>query len=322
MRKTLAAALAGLALGTGAVIWLGAGHILHTVLKIGWLGLVYVVAWQFAVFVLLGAAWWVLVPSVALRTVIWGRLVREGGETCLPFSELGGLVFGARAIMLSGVDFSTAGASSIVDVICEGIALAPFLLFGLVMLLARNPGSSLVLPLALGLGALLIGGGVAFLLRSKLAAFLHNGVARQLQPWVRDAPERAGALESAIDGLLHRYKRVVCASLLHLLSWFGGGGNVWIAYHLLGATPSIIDAFAIESILSGVLAIGFLVPAGFGVQELTYVGVGTMFGMPAHVSLSLSLIRRARDIVIGAPSLLLWQGTEAWKVHQGHADES
>jgi uncharacterized membrane protein YbhN (UPF0104 family) len=107
---------------------------------------------------------------------------------------------------------------------------------------------------------------------------------------------------------------------VHLLCWFGGGGNVWITYHLLGAAPSLVDAFAIESISSAVLATSFIVPARLGVQELTYVGVGRLFGMPAHLSLSLSLIRRARDIIIGAPSLLLWQGFEVRKLHRGDAD--
>jgi putative membrane protein len=320
MNKAIALTLLGLALGTGAVVWLGVGHIVHTVMKIGWIGLFCVVAWQCAVFVLLGTAWWTLVPEIPLPIVTWGRLVREGGETCLPFSEVGGLIFGARAIMLSGVDYTEAGASSIVDVICEGIALVPFLLFGLVMLLARKPGSSLILPLAAGLAVLVAGGGVAFLLRRRLARLLRDGAARLLRPWVKDSPERAGAIERATDELFRRYRRIISASLVHLLSWFGGGGNVWITYHLLGATPSFLDAFAIESTLSGALAISFMVPAGLGVQELTYVGVGGLFGMPAHLSLSLSLIRRARDIVIGAPSLLLWQAFEARKLHRGDAD--
>jgi putative membrane protein len=280
----------------------------------------YVVAWQLAVFVALGIAWWVLVPKVALPTVIWGRLVREGGRNCLPFSELGGLVFGARAIMLFGVDFTIASASSVADVICEGIALAPFLLFGLIMLLARAPGSSLLLPVALGLGALLAGGGIAFLSRQNLAKFLRNSVARRLRRWIPESPERVSAVEHAINKLFHRYPRIVCASLLHLHCWFGGGGNVWIAYHLLGATPSLIDALAIESILSGALAVGFLVPAGLAVQELTYVGVGQIFGMPAHISLSLSFIRRVRDIAVGAPSLVLWQGLAARSLQQDNAD--
>ncbi len=33
--------------------------------------------------------------------------------------------------------------------------------------------------------------------------------------------------------------------------------------------------------------------------------------MPAHLSLSLSLLRRARDIVVGAPALVSWQVAEA-----------
>jgi uncharacterized membrane protein YbhN (UPF0104 family) len=57
------------------------------------------------------------------------------------------------------------------------------------------------------------------------------------------------------------------------------------------------------------------VPAGVGVQELGYVGIGQLFGIPPYLSLALSLIRRARDILIGAPALLVWQGLEAREVH-------
>lgn len=101
-----------------------------------------------------------------------------------------------------------------------------------------------------------------------------------------------------------------------MVVWLGAGHIV----HTVMTIGSFLDAFAIESTLSGVLAIGFMVPAGLGVQELTYVGVGRLFGMPAHLSLSLSLIRRARDIVIGAPSLLLWQAFEARRLRKGDAD--
>jgi uncharacterized membrane protein YbhN (UPF0104 family) len=111
--------------------------------------------------------------------------------------------------------------------------------------------------------------------------------------------------------LSHRYRRVGGGSCVHVVSWFGGGGNTWLIYHLLGARSSVLDALAIESMLSGVLAIGFLFPAGLGVQELSYVGIGRVFGIPASLSLALSLIRRARDISIGVPNLLIWQALEA-----------
>jgi len=100
------------------------------------------------------------------------------------------------------------------------------------------------------------------------------------------------------------------AALLHVVCWVGGGGHIWIAYHLQGAHPSA-SAAAIAAILSGVIAIGLLVPGGVGVQELTYVGVGALFGMPAHVSLALSLVRQVRDILIGAPALVAWQAIKA-----------
>jgi putative membrane protein len=308
---TVAITLAGLALGTGAVIWLGARQVLDAAVQISWLGLIYVVSWQLGVYVLLGVAWWVLCPGVSLWTVVWGRLVRGGGQTCLPFSEIGGLVLGARALMLGGVDFARAAASSIVDVVAEGIGLVPFLLFGLITLLTRKPGPSVTLPMSIGLGVLLLSGGTAFLFRRQLARLLRVGTARLLKPWVKDAPKRADELQHAVEDLLRQYGSVTTSSLIHLLCWCGGGGNVWLAYHLLGAKPSVVDALAIESMLSSVLVVGLLVPAGLGVQELTYVGIGGLFGIPAHLSLALSLIRRARDIIIGAPALLVWQALEA-----------
>jgi putative membrane protein len=313
MKKTfaLAIALIGLVAGTAVVISLGAGHILQALLKLGWAGLAYVLAWQLAVYVALGLAWWALCPGASPWVMVWGRLVREGGETCLPFSEIGGLVFGARAIMLRGVDLVPAATSSIVDVISEGIGLAPFLLFGLIMLLIRDRCSSFALAAGSGLALLLLGGAVAYGLRRQLERLLHAASERLLRQWDRNATQRADELQHALERLFGEHGRVAAAAIIHLLCWCGGGGNIWIAYHLLGARPGLIAALAIESIVSAALALGFLVPGALGVQELTYVGVGRLFGMPAQLSLALSLIRRARDIIIGAPALLIWQGLEA-----------
>jgi putative membrane protein len=308
---TIAAAVAGAALLAGIIIAFGAGHVVHAVTAIGWRGLAYVIAWQLAVYGLLGVAWRQLVVGGNSWLTIWGRLVREGGETCLPFSEIGGLLLGARALMLGGIPFAEAAASSISDILSEAIALGPFLLFGLLILVADHPGSKFVLPLALGLVLLLAGGAAAYGLRGHLAKLLHAATTHLLKPWSSSAPADADALRDTLQSHLTQPVRMATATILHLAAWCGGGGNVWIAYHLLGAHPSVIDALAIEAILSGVLAVGFLIPAGLGVQELTYVGVGRLFGIPAHVSLALSLIRRARDIAIGAPALVSWQIFEA-----------
>ena len=41
-----------------------------------------------------------------------------------------------------------------------------------------------------------------------------------------------------------------------------------------------------------------------------YAALGAIFGVPPELSLGVSLIRRARDLVVGVPILLLWQLVE------------
>jgi hypothetical protein len=48
-----------------------------------------------------------------------------------------------------------------------------------------------------------------------------------------------------------------------------------------------------------------------GVQEAGYAGLGAIFGVPPELSLGVSLVRRARDIAVGVPVLLIWQTFEA-----------
>ena len=54
-------------------------------------------------------------------------------------------------------------------------------------------------------------------------------------------------------------------------------------------------------------AIAFLVPVNAGVQEAGYAGLGAIFGVPPELSLGVSLVRRARDLAVGIPILLIWQ---------------
>jgi hypothetical protein len=53
------------------------------------------------------------------------------------------------------------------------------------------------------------------------------------------------------------------------------------------------------------------VPGAIGVQEGGYVVLGPLFGIAPETMLALSLLKRARDLALGVPALLLWQGLEA-----------
>jgi hypothetical protein len=71
-----------------------------------------------------------------------------------------------------------------------------------------------------------------------------------------------------------------------------------------------LGALAIEALLHALLIPAFVIPGYAGVQEAGYAGIGTLFGIPPEISLGVSLLRRARDIAIGIPVLLIWQWIE------------
>ena len=103
---------------------------------------------------------------------------------------------------------------------------------------------------------------------------------------------------------------------VHLAGWIGTGFAGWIAYRALGVPIQFDDALAIEALLAAIAALSFLVPLNVGVQEAGYAGLGAIFGIPPEMSLAVSLLRRARDIAVGVPILLLWQLFEVRRLRE------
>src|ERR1700743_2927774 len=77
-----------------------------------------------------------------------------------------------------------------------------------------------------------------------------------------------------------------------------------------GGQVSLTDALALEALLCTLRSIAAFVPAALGVQEAGYAMLAPLFGLPAEMGLAVSLLTRAREIVIGIPALLYWQGIE------------
>ena len=104
--------------------------------------------------------------------------------------------------------------------------------------------------------------------------------------------------------------RMALSTAIHLLGWLCKGIGNWIAFRLLGSDIDFMEALAIEALLHALLIPAFVVPGYAGVQEAGYAGIGALFGIPPEISLGVSLLRRARDIAIGTPILLVWQLVE------------
>jgi hypothetical protein len=72
----------------------------------------------------------------------------------------------------------------------------------------------------------------------------------------------------------------------------------------------------IESLLYATRSAAFFVPAAVGVQEGAYIVLGAAFGLGPDMALALSLLKRARDLVIELPALGAWQiieGGRLWR---------
>ena len=305
-------ALAGLILATALIGWFGAGHVADALLSVGWEGLSALLGWNVLLAGLLGLAWAALMPpgTAPLGGLIWARMVRDAAGNCLPFSQMGGVVLGTRALAMQGVRWPLAAAGSVVDVTAEFLAQVGFMMIGLIELLNHAPGSRLTVPV--GVGLVLAGVGAAgFMWLQRGGGRLFGALARRIAaPWFAEAPTHVRAFQDDLARLYASPTRLGLGVGLHLIGWIAGGTGTWIAFQLLGADIDFDDVLAIDALTHIALSATVLVPAGAGVQEAAYASLGAVFGVPAELSLGVSLLRRARDLAIGVPILLVWQTQE------------
>lgn len=317
-------ALVGLLIALLLVSWFGFGNVVSAIGQIGWLDFAAIVGWQLVLFVILGVAWDVITPASAARrawVLIWGRMVRDASANCLPFSQVGGFVFGARAVTLHGIEWQTATASTVVDVTAEFLAQIAFAAIGLGVLLARAPNSALAVPTEVGIGLAVVAC-FGFVWAQKGAGPLFARLGRRIAGrWFGDAEERVEILQTELGLIYGHTWKLALGFLVHLLGWIGTGVAGWITYRALNVPIDFDDALAIEALLSAAAAIAFLVPVNAGVQEAGYAGLGAIFGVPPEISLGVSLVRRARDVVAGVPILLVWQLVEMRRLRTARAGE-
>jgi putative membrane protein len=321
-RVSFALALLGVLIALLLVSYYGFGNVVAAVGRIGWREFGLIVGWQIVLFIILGVAWDLITPAGTMRrpwVLIWGRMVRDASANCLPFSQVGGFIFGARAVTLHGIEWHTATASTVVDVTAEFLAQIAFACIGLGILLARAPRSGLAVPVEVGI-ALAVLACFSFVWMQKGAAPVFARLGRRIAGnWFANAEERVEILQAELGLIYGHTGKLALGFFVHLIGWISTGVAGWIAYRALGVPIDFDDALAIEALLSAAAAIAFLVPVNAGVQEAGYAGLGAIFGVPPELSLGVSILRRARDIVVGVPILLIWQFVEMRRLRVNRA---
>jgi putative membrane protein len=316
-------ALAGLALFTITIAWLGWDGIVHALDRVSAWGFALYFGFQLVVIAGLAGAWRLLLRARAggrFWLLYWGRMVRDSAGEFLPFSHVGGFILGGRAIALGGVAFADAAASTLADVTIEFLAELVFIATGVILLAILAPHSTLLRPVGFGL-ALAVIGAIGFLFVQKGGGRLFRGLALRIAGRsAEDTSIRMERLQAALDAIYASPGRMMIAGTLHLACWFATGIASYIAFHALGENISPLDALAIEALLHAILAAGFFIPGRIGVQEAAYTLLGAIFGIPPDIALSVSLLRRARDLIIAIPVLLIWQGIEARRLSPAPGD--
>jgi putative membrane protein len=317
----VAAALAGIVVAAYLIFHTGPGAIVTAVASVGWGGFAILCICALALLVVMGSAWFVLIPDVqqsSVATFIWGRLIRDSVAEVLPFSQFGGILIGARAIVLRGVPPPLAFASSVVDVTTDMMAQIVFIVIGVSLLVIRFGTASntgIIVTATFGV-VLAAAGSVAFIVlqrrglrpAERLAARWLPRTVKQIRPFAR-----------AIDAVYDSPLRLALSASIHLVGWLASALVTLIAVRLIGGKIDLVSVIAIDSMLSALRSVAIFVPAALGVQEAGYAMLMPLFGLPAEIGLAVSLLKRAREIATGLPALLLWQAMEGRRVWGHHA---
>ena len=298
----------------GYLIWhIGFASILSATLTIGWSGFSLLCMFAFLVFALLGSAWWVLVTGSrphGWRTFLWARLVRDSAAETLPFSQIGGFVIGARAAILDGIAPGVAAASMIADITTELVAQLVYVCLGIALLGAQTRQAAAVPStgwLLTGIALAGVAAGSFYSLQRYGAGLISVFAARFLPQTI----EYIEAVSSELQTIYRSPGRIGASFLLHFAGWVASGTSTWIALRLLGAQVPFSLVIGVESLVYAIRSVAFAVPNALGVQEAAYVVFAPVLGIGAELGLAVSLLKRAQNIAIGVPVLLLWQALES-----------
>ncbi len=236
------------------------------------------------------------------------RWIREGVNALLPVAQIGGQVVGARLLVRQGLPPALAAAGTILDVTLEAASQLVFTLAGAGILLAMRRSHAWLAWVGGGLLLTSLGVGTFIVLqRLGVLRLVEAGVARLAASW---GPASNWSMRGLHDALMIRQAdrpALLRATALHTIGWALGGAEVWIALAALGHMVGPLEAVVIESLGMAARSAGFAVPGAVGVQEGGFVLVCGLFGVPPEAALSLSVLKRLREALVGVPALVAWQ---------------
>ncbi|MDR6444261.1 putative membrane protein [Paraburkholderia terricola] len=316
----------GTALFVGLLAWQGFGSVASTLLAAGW-GLALVAAFHLVPLALDAGAISVLLHRhperahhhLSLPDALFARWVGESVNSLLPAGQIGGPVVMVRQLSQRGMPMRDAAAAITVSTTAQALAQIIFALLGLLLFGAYTAHGALhdlqtATLIATGvLGAMIVG--FYFAQRRGMFGRLLGVVSKLFgkRDWSA-LMTRAEAVDAAVQAMYRERGRVAVSFALSLAGWIVGTVEVWLALRLLGHPVDWVDALLLESLGQAIRGAAFMIPGSLGVQEGGYLLLAPLVGLPSDAALALSLSKRAREILLGLPGLLVLHFSErSWQ---------
>jgi len=305
---------AALSIGVAFTIWLviaaNVTSIVQGFAQIGW-GIAAIIAVRATMITVNAFAWrQALARLVNVRCGVFPlvRWIREAVDVLLPVASVGGSLVSAHLLTYWHISKATALAGVFADVFLQTVAQAMFAFVG-ALVLAKVVGLNTLLPqllLALA-GAIVVLGGFYLVQRYAIARWIDRAMSALTVRTAWRAQQGKVDLQSAMDKIwCGRRFYLATALLMHAGAWTIGTLEVWLTLHFMQWPISLEHAIVMESLGATISSAAFFIPGSWGVQEGGYVLIGHLLGVPAHLALSLSLVKRVPDLILGVPGLVAW----------------
>lgn len=304
--------LAGVLAMLALVLHQGAANVVQGIATTGW-WLLLITAFHLVPMTADTLAWHYLLPAAsrpAFPQLLWMRWIGESVNSLLPAAQIGGDLLRGRLVAQRAVPNAQAAASIVIDLTLSVLTLALASILGVLLAVRRSEQSLVPLLIVLVLAAL----GCCVVLVLQHRGMFH-GVTRLLgrivnhELWDRVAGS-AFALDAAIVAIYARPRLIATSMIWQVLAWVLGAGEIWLAFASLGHPVRVLDAIMIECLIQAVRGAAFPVPGAVGIQEGSMILLGVLAGVPADIALSVSLIKRVRELLLGVPGLIVWQLAE------------
>jgi putative membrane protein len=321
--RLILALLLGLAVLAAVLLSFDLGAVLQALARVRPAGFILIVAAGLVAEALLSLGLIPLLPRpMRFSVVAASRQLRDSAADVLPITQLGGVVLAARALVLAGMGVAEASAAVIADLTAETFAQGLYVLTGVVTSLSVLSASASLSPYvhAMPGGALFLSfGAIGFALVQIGGSKYSLKLGEKIFP---AALIHARAFHDIIGGIYRQHGRLAFSILLQFAGWIGSGMWLWVMLRVMGLQTGIWTAIAIQALLEGLRSATVFIPASLGVQEIGYAALAPVFGLTPEIGLAVSLLRRARDIVVAVPVLFVWQMMEARHAAKEHRPET